>query len=235
MYLKLGIILVKNFTLLGLFFRTRQCTRLHRLGVQKRAKMEKRGCFWSYWHILERTYGKLRKTHAKNAYLGSIFLPEKYVFRVCFESPFTRMISSLKYKFPPGGLKWWFITSTSVRFFFFPEVHNKCWMTLLCTDINSLGSRREAFLSQNIRTCMCSFTFNSAFHQNSKVFSHNLALPLIYCWPNMSPNLFLLKCKQQHLDKLKEVKTPWVLVVASKGGHSMIEYLLRQLTKSNIF
>ena len=43
----------------------------------------------------------------------------------------------------------------------------------------SLGSRREAFLSQNIRTCMCSFTLNPAFHQNSKIFSYNLALPLI--------------------------------------------------------
>ena len=56
---------------------------------------------------------------------------------------------------------------------------------------SSLGSRREAFLSQNIRTCMCSFTFNPAFHQNSKVFSYNfgppsdlLVLPLIYCWPS---------------------------------------------------
>ena len=38
----------------------------------------------------------------------------------------------------------------------------------------------------------------------------------------MSPNLFLQKCKQQYLDKLKEVKTPWVLVGASNSGHSMI-------------
>ena len=51
---------------------------------------------------------------------------------------------------------------------------------------------------------------------------------------NISPNLFLQKCKQQHLDKLKEVKTPWVLVSASNGGHSMIIHLLPQLTKSNI-
>ena len=43
---------------------------------------------------------KLTKTH--DAYLGSIFIPEKYLFRVYFESPFTRMISSLKYKCPPG-------------------------------------------------------------------------------------------------------------------------------------
>ena len=41
----------------------------------------------------------------------------------------------------------------------------------------------------------------------------------------MSPNLFLQKCKQQHLDKLKEVKTPWVLVCALNSGHSMIAYL----------
>ena len=40
----------------------------------------------------------------KNAYLGSIFTPEKYVFRECFGSPFTRIISSLKYKCPQGTL-----------------------------------------------------------------------------------------------------------------------------------
>ena len=51
---------------------------------------------------------------------------------------------------------------------------------------------------------------------------------------NMNPNLFLQKCKQQHLDKVKAVKTPWVLVGASNGGHSMTAYLLRLLTKSNI-
>ena len=41
---------------------------------------------------------KLKKNACKNAYLGFIFIPAKYVFRVCFESPFTRMISNLKYK-----------------------------------------------------------------------------------------------------------------------------------------
>ena len=58
----------------------------------------------------------------------------------------------------------------------------------------SLGSRREAFLSQNIRTCMCSFTLNPAFHQNSKIFSYNLALPLICCWPTRLGK-FLIKLK----------------------------------------
>ena len=46
---------------------------------------------------------KKKKNAIKNAYLGSIFIPEKCVFRVCFESTFTRMISSLKYKWPPGN------------------------------------------------------------------------------------------------------------------------------------
>ena len=58
--------------------------------------------------------------------------------------------------------------------------------------------------------------------------------PLKYPCANISPNLFLQKCKKQHLDKLKEVKTPWVLLGASNGGHSMITNLLPQLTKSNI-
>ena len=58
-------------------------------------------CFWSYWQILERKSTQIKKNVCKNAYLGSIFIPEKYVFGVCSESPFTRMISSLKYKCPP--------------------------------------------------------------------------------------------------------------------------------------
>ena len=45
---------------------------------------------------------QIKKNTCKNAYLGSIFIPEKYMFRACFESPFTRMISSLKYKWHPG-------------------------------------------------------------------------------------------------------------------------------------
>ena len=53
---QVGIRLVQKFTKLGLFYRTRQCTRVHRLGVQKRAKLEKRVCFWSYRQILERTW-----------------------------------------------------------------------------------------------------------------------------------------------------------------------------------
>ena len=42
-----------------------------------------------------------KKNACKNENLGSYFHTSKYMFRVCFESPFTRMISSLKYKCPP--------------------------------------------------------------------------------------------------------------------------------------
>ena len=74
----------------------------YHLGVQKCAKLEKKGMFL----VMLTNFGKdmtnkLRKPYAKNGYLGSISIPEKYVFRVCFESPFTRMISTLKYKYPP--------------------------------------------------------------------------------------------------------------------------------------
>ena len=68
----------------------------------KTCKIGKKGVFL----VILTNFGKnktdkLRKNTCKNAYLGSIFIPEKYVFRVCFESPFTRMITILKYKWPP--------------------------------------------------------------------------------------------------------------------------------------
>ena len=63
----------------------------------------KKGCDFGHIDKFWKGYGQTKKNACKNAYLGSIFIPEKYVFRVCFESPFTRMISSLKYKCPPPG------------------------------------------------------------------------------------------------------------------------------------
>ena len=49
--------------------------------------------------------GKLRKMHAKNAYIGSIFTPEKYVIRVLFVSPWTSLIPPLATRVAPPGLK----------------------------------------------------------------------------------------------------------------------------------
>ena len=77
-------------------------SRVHRLGVQKRAKLGKRVCFWYSVKFWKEHGGQIKKNACKNAYLGFIFTPEKYVFRMCFEGPFTRMISSLKYKCPLG-------------------------------------------------------------------------------------------------------------------------------------
>ena len=44
--------------------------------------------------------GKLRKNACKNAYLGSIFIPEKYVIRVLFVSPWTSLIPPLPFECP---------------------------------------------------------------------------------------------------------------------------------------
>ena len=55
----------------------------------------KKGCVFGH---IDNFWKGLNGQIKKNAYLGSIFIPEKYVFRMCFKSPFTRMISSLKYK-----------------------------------------------------------------------------------------------------------------------------------------
>ena len=68
----------------------------------KMCKIGKKGCVFSHIDKFWKGHdGQINKNTCKNAYVGSIFIPEKYMFRVCFESPFTRMISSLKYKCPP--------------------------------------------------------------------------------------------------------------------------------------
>ena len=77
----------------------------------KTCKIGKKG--YVFGHIdkfLNEHDAQIKKNTSKNAYLGSIFIPEKYVLRVCFENPFTRMISSLKYKWPPGAASifWYF-------------------------------------------------------------------------------------------------------------------------------
>ena len=48
--------------------------------------------------------------------------------------------------------------------------------------------------------------------------------PLKYPCAYTDPNLLLQKCKPQHFNKLKEVKTPWVLVSTLKSGHSISAY-----------
>ena len=104
-----------------MFFRTRQCTRVHRSWVQKHAKLEKRCVFGNIDKFWKGHEGQIKTNACKKAYLGSIFIPEKYVFRVCFESPFTRMISSLKYKWHP----WFWIPNCdlldSCLFSFLPD------------------------------------------------------------------------------------------------------------------
>ena len=71
----------------------------------KTCKIGKKGCVFGHIDKFWKGHNEQNKKNAcKNAYLGSIFIPEKYMFRVCFESPFTRMTSSLKCKCPPPGI-----------------------------------------------------------------------------------------------------------------------------------
>ena len=69
----------------------------------KMCKIGKKGVFLVILTNFEKDMmDKLKRNACENTYLGSIFMSEKCVFRVCFESPFTRMISILKlYKWPP--------------------------------------------------------------------------------------------------------------------------------------
>ena len=76
----------------------------------KTSKIQKKDFFFVFGRsdkFWEGHDGQIEKNAYKNAYLGSIFIPEKYVFRVCFESSFARMISSLKYKCSQGYMVVW--------------------------------------------------------------------------------------------------------------------------------
>ena len=46
---------------------------------------------------------QIKKNACKNAYLGSIFIPENYVIRVLFVSPWTSLIPPLAIRVPPPG------------------------------------------------------------------------------------------------------------------------------------
>ena len=82
LYLKVDIILVKkkkkkkekkrkkNQIIRVVFFRTRQCTRLHRLGLQKcgklkKKKKKKKWCVFGQTNFGKDMTDKLSKTHAK--------------------------------------------------------------------------------------------------------------------------------------------------------------------------
>ena len=60
------------------------------LGVHKRPKLEKWVYFWQWSQILEKRWRKIERK--KNMFLVSLFMLGKYLFRVCFESPFMRMM-----------------------------------------------------------------------------------------------------------------------------------------------
>ena len=73
--------------------------RVHRLGVQN----WKKGCGFGhidkFWKGHDR---QIKRNACKNEYLGSIFIPVKYVIRVLFVSPWTSLIPPLAIRVPPG-------------------------------------------------------------------------------------------------------------------------------------
>ena len=104
LYLKLDIILVKKIHVIRVVFQDQAMYARTSFRGAKTSKFWKKGVFFGYGHkFWKKRRRQIKKKTCKIAYLGSIFIRGKYVLRVCFESPFTRMISSLKYKCPPPG------------------------------------------------------------------------------------------------------------------------------------
>ena len=78
---------------------------VHCLGLQESPRFEKKGVFMVMviGHKIWIKDGiKLRTNMNLKTGIQSFFMSGKYLFRVCFESSFTRMIPNLKYKWPPG-------------------------------------------------------------------------------------------------------------------------------------
>ena len=83
-------------------FKNRQCTHIYIvLGVQTCPKFTKKVVISVMVTNVERKMTKNYERAFKNIYLGLFFMPGNHVFWICFESHFTRMISSLKYKCSP--------------------------------------------------------------------------------------------------------------------------------------
>ena len=78
----------------------------------KTCKIGKKGCVFGhidkFWKGHDR---QIKKNACKNAYLGSIFIPEKYVIRVLFVSPWTSLIPPLAIRVAPRECTrdtWWY-------------------------------------------------------------------------------------------------------------------------------
>ena len=69
----------------------------------KTCKIGKKGSVFGhidkFWKGHDR---QIKKNACKNAYLGSILIPEKYVISMLFVSPWTSLIPLLPFEWPPG-------------------------------------------------------------------------------------------------------------------------------------
>ena len=68
----------------------------------KTCKSGKKGVFFGHIHKFWKEHDrKIKKNACKNTYLRSIFIPEKYVIRVHFVSPWTSLILPLAIRVAP--------------------------------------------------------------------------------------------------------------------------------------
>ena len=71
----------------------------------KTSKTGKKGCVFGHIDKFCKEHDRqIKKKACKNAYLGSFFIPEKYVIRVLFVSPWTSLIPPLAIRVAPRGM-----------------------------------------------------------------------------------------------------------------------------------
>ena len=72
----------------------------------KTCTIGKKGCVFGHLDKFRKEHDRqIKKNACKKAYLGSFFIPEEYVIRVLFVSPWTSLIPPvLQFEWPPGFL-----------------------------------------------------------------------------------------------------------------------------------
>ena len=129
---------------------------------------------------------KLRKTHAKHVF-RVFFHAQKICVRVCFESPFTRMISSLKYKCPPPPPEFY------VTYVMHSMQHNREQIAL---------SYFEVWFFLNTLICFLSLLYNVISDWFSNIFLQKN--PCIFCslsHPNYRKRKLLRLISQNHTSR----------------------------------
>ena len=129
--------------------------------------------FWFAHHLMKVTLALMHLLNKLEVVLKHL----KYIL----ETNTTVDHGWVQYTFIKKGFKIWSCRKILTSFVALRYLISTCLVNILLALVQGV---RPFSVKISGLVCVASFTFNPAFHQNSKVFSYNLALPLIY-WSSL--------------------------------------------------